>query len=316
MIQEMKDRYPGTSLSRICRLLGVSRQAYYQHLWRQEFVSIEQEMVLKEVLRIRENHRYIGTRKLYEMVQPLLREHQIKMGRDALFDLLEAHHLLVRRRKRRVSTTDSAHWLHKYPNLVKGFVPTAPNQLWVSDITYWRIAGRFLYISFITDAYSHKIVGYQVAESLEAVASVQALKMALLGLQEPHGLYHHSDRGVQYCSEEYVRLLSEHRIRISMSETGDPLDNAIAERVNGIIKNEYLCSYQVEDIQQARQVLGFVIGLYNEQRPHMSNGNLTPQLVHEKNLKTEKLWKSYYRKNTKLVNPCQDEKQNVNLKQD
>jgi len=155
----MKDRNKGISLSRICRLLGMSRQAYYQHWWRNEMLTIEQDLVLKEIWEIRSDHRYMGTRKLYELIQPFLLAHQIKMGRDALFNLLSVYGMLVKRYKRRVSTTNSFHMYRKFPNLIKGFVPSFPNQLWVSDITYWRIHSRFLYISFITDAFSRKIVG-------------------------------------------------------------------------------------------------------------------------------------------------------------
>ena len=306
----MQDKHPHVGLSRFCRLLGISRQAYYQHFWQERTRHLEQELVLKELVlkevkRIRTNHPYLGTRKLYQLLQSFLTEHQFKMGRDALFDLLAAHDLLIRRKKRRIYTTNSFHWLKKYPNLIEDFIPEAINQLWVSDITYWQTKEQPVYISFITDAYSHKIVGYQVAETLEAVASVQALKMALADLKGPAAhLIHHSDRGVQYCSQPYINLLEEHLIKISMTQTGDPLDNAIAERVNGIIKNEYLCSYQVNDIKQAKQVLDLVIQLYNEERPHLSIGNLTPQHVHASNIKTERLWKNYYNKNTKLVNLC------------
>lgn len=303
----MQDKHPHVGLSRFCRLLGISRQAYYQHFWQERTRHLEQELVLKEVKRIRTNHAYLGTRKLYQLLGPFLTEHQLKLGRDALFDLLAAHHLLIRRKKRRIYTTNSFHWLKKYPNLIADFIPDAVNQLWVSDITYWQIKNNPVYISFITDAYSHKIVGYQVAETLEAVESVQALNMALADLKGPAAaLIHHSDRGVQYCSQSYVKLLEEQLIKISMTQTGDPLDNAMAERVNGIIKNEYLCSYQVNNIQQAKQVLDRVIQLYNEERPHMSIGNLTPQHVHTSNTKTERLWKNYYNKNTKLVNLSQD----------
>jgi putative transposase len=143
----MKDNYRQISLSRFCRLLGVTRQAYYQHFWQEEFIGIEQDLVLQEVRRIRSRHRHMGGRKLYELVQPYLSEHQIKMGRDALFDLLQANHLLVRRRKRRIYTTQSFHWLRKYPNLIKDWSISQPNQLWVSDITYWKITSGYVYIS-------------------------------------------------------------------------------------------------------------------------------------------------------------------------
>lgn len=239
----------------------------------------------------------MGTRKLYVMLESYMPEHQIKMGRDALFDLLGAHNLLVRRRKRRIHTTHSFHWLRKYPNLIRGLVPHASNHLWVSDITYWKIKGKVLYISLITDAYSHKIVGYQVADTLAAIASVQALQMALKSLSErPVGLIHHSDRGIQYCSSDYVNLLKDHQIQISMTEHGDPLENAVAERVNGILKYEYLECYTVKDLLEAKKSLKMAISLYNEARPHMSINNLTPALLHLNNQKTERLWKNYQKK--------------------
>ena len=162
--------------------------------------------------------------------------HQIKMGRDALFDLLAAHRLLIRRRKRLIKTTHSNHWLKKYSNLIKDIQLTKPNQLYVSDITYWKIEHGYVYLHFITDAYSHKIVGYYLSETLEAEGSIKALQMALsaLGAESHLNLTHHSDRGSQYCSNKYVKLLQDYKIKISMTESGDPLDNAIAERVSDI----------------------------------------------------------------------------------
>ena len=248
----------------------------------------------------------MGGRKLYELLHPFLLEHQIKMGRDALFDLLSANGLLVRKKKRKIYTTQSYHWFKKYKNLIKNYTPTQVNQLWVSDITYWKIKKDYVYISLITDAYSHKIVGYNVAETLNAIESIHALRMALsINLILPNQLIHHSDRGIQYCCSEYISLLKEKQIQISMTETGDPLDNAIAERINGIIKNEYLCDYEVNNVQEAKEVLDFVIELYNDQRPHMSIGNLTPNNIHQNNFKTEKLWKNYF-KNYQSVNLLQD----------
>lgn len=277
----MKDKHRQISLSRFCRLLGVTRQAYYQHFWQEEFIGIEQDLVLQEVYKIRSRHRHMGGRKLYEILQPYFLEHHIKMGRDALFNLLESNHLLVRRRKRRVYTTQSFHWLRKYPNLIKNQLLTKPNQLWVSDITYWRIGCGYVYISLITDAFSHKIVGYHVADTLETVQTLEALRMAIQDLPLDHqGLTHHSDRGIQYCSNEYVQILQHHSIQISMTENSDPRENAIAERVNGILKEEYLYDYSVQTLSQAKPVLDFAINLYNVERPHMSCNYKTPATVH------------------------------------
>ena len=306
----MKSIFPRIKLAKLCGWFGITRQAYYQNGWREAETSTEEDILLKEVLEIRKDHKRMGTRKIYEKLRPIMLEHQIKMGRDALFDLLSSNHLLVRKRKRRIQTTQSSHWLRKYPNLIRGFVPTVPNHLWVSDLTFWKINGGHLYISFITDAYSHKIVGYHVAETMEAIESVQALKMALSGLfMEPDGhfqLIHHSDRGVQYCSFEYVKLLKDNNIQISMTENGDPLENALAERLNGILKDEYLNDNPVTSMVQARKVLARAVCLYNEDRPHMSIGNLYPSLVHEQKIQTKRLWKNYYKKSPSIVNQYQD----------
>ena len=307
----MKSNFAHISLARLCGWFGITRQAYYQKNWEGVSTTLEEELILQQVINIRKNHRRIGTRKLFEMIQPFLLEHSIKMGRDALFTILSANHMLVRKRKRRIQTTNSYHWLRRYPNLIKDFVPTAPNQLWVSDITYWKInTGEHLYISFITDAYSHRLVGHHVAQTLETIESIQALQMALsaLGAESHLNLTHHSDRGIQYCSSAYVKLLKDNGIKISMTENGDPLENAVAERVNGIIKDEYLEMYDIDNIKDAKQLLKAVVDLYNTERPHMSIGNLTPNHIHhsKKIIKTEKLWKNYYRKQTTFVNSLQD----------
>ena len=221
----MKSNFPHVALARLCGWFGLTRQAYYQNNWEGISTGIEEELIIQKVLQIRKNHCRMGTRKLYELMQVYMEEHSIKLGRDALFNLLAANNLLVRRRKRRIQTTNSNHWLRKYPNLIREIELTGANQLWVSDITYWKIkTGEHLYISFITDAWSHKIVGFQVADTMEAIESIEALKMAIRGLgkEKEIKLIHHSDRGVQYCSTDYVKLLKDNQIGISMTENGDP----------------------------------------------------------------------------------------------
>lgn len=289
----------------------MTRQAYYKNNWEGVTITLEEELIIQQVKAIRKNHRVMGGRKLYDLLRPFIAEHRIKIGRDALFRILSANGLLVRKRKSRVRTTNSYHWMRKYPNIIKGFVPTAPNQLWVSDITYWKITtDQHLYISLITDAYSHQIVGYHVAETLETIESIQALNMALSTIKNATGLnlIHHSDRGLQYCSNAYVKLLNKRNIQISMTESGDPLDNAIAERINGIIKEEYLLNHVVKNLKQAKQLLKSVIHLYNTERPHMSIGNLTPSIIHHSQnpIETKKLWKNYYQKRNTFVNQLQD----------
>lgn len=306
--------YTRISLVRLCRLLGITRQSYYQHFWQQEASGIEEALVLEEVISIRKDHRVMGGRKLYEKLYPFLLDHGIKMGRDALFDLLAANGLLVKKRRRRHVTTWSRHRFNRWPNIIRGLEVIRPNQLWVSDITYWKVNNEHLYISLITDAYSHKVVGYHLADTLETIETIQALEMALKGMPEglPGPLIHHSDRGVQYCSESYVKLLQDNNVQISMTENGDPLENAVAERMNGILKEEYLKHYRPENKEQARQLLDKAIELYDQQRPHFSIGLLTPDRVHHEYLSTEKLWKNYYHKSTNIVNVSQDNIQLVN----
>jgi putative transposase len=296
VIHEIKDSYPRIAVSTCCRLLGFTRQAYYQDQYRYEDTSIEAELIIQEVLSIRRLHPAIGCRKLLVMLQSFMLDHQIKMGRDALFDLLAEHKLLVRKRKRNITTTWSKHWMRKYPNLVRDVVPSRVNEVWVSDITYFKIGEKHVYISFVTDAYSRKIVGYHVADTLDAVHSVRALEMAISQSNtDLIGLIHHSDRGVQYCCTEYVKVLQDYEIAISMTENGDPLENAIAERVNGIIKEEYLNHYQIKTKKEIEQKLQQAVSLYNNDRPHLSCNMLTPNEVHHNNLPTHRLWKNYYK---------------------
>lgn len=291
MILEMKDMHSSISLTRLCRLLGITRQAYYQHFWNVSDITIEQQLVLHRVREIRLIHPAIGGRKLYYLLQTFLLEHQIKMGRDAVFDLLAMNKLLVRKRKRRVSTTQSHHWLKKYPNLIKGWHPSKPNQLWVADITYVALKNSFLYLNLITDAYSHKVMGFAVGENLEAIHTTRALQMALNSLdQTPEDLIHHSDRGIQYCSLDYVNILQQNHIEISMTENGDPLENPVAERINGILKYEYLNHYQLSELTQVIELVNEVIDRYNRLRPHLSINLITPEIAHHKKLLVNRTW--------------------------
>ena len=287
----MKDLYPAIGLARLCRLLGVTRQAYYQCFWALSDITVEEHLILKQVRALRAIHPVIGGRKLYCLLQSFLLEHQIKMGRDALFDLLASNKLLIRRRRTKVRTTQSHHWMKTYPNLIKNWRPLKPNELWVSDITYVHTNNGFLYLNLITDAYSHMIVGYCIGENLGAVHTTKALLMALEACPEKSlELIHHSDRGNQYCSFQYINILKNHTVKISMTESGDPLENALAERINGIIKNEYLNHYSIQNIEHAQELLKDVVNRYNRQRPHQSINMLTPQFVHENNLLVNRNW--------------------------
>lgn len=200
-----------------------------------------------------------------------------------------------------MSATQSYHRFHKYPNRVDGIELTGINQLWVSDITFYKLKDKFVYISFITDAYSNKIIGYQLAQTLEAVHSISALQMALQNLPlTSHAPVHHSDRGMQYCCDSYLQLLQEHGIHISMTENGDPLENPVAERVNGIKKHEYLNTRNYGSIVELEEALQQSVNLYKTERPHMSCGMSTPEVVQRNNLLVNREWKTYY-KSQKLL---------------
>jgi transposase InsO family protein len=297
----MKSNFKSLRLADLCSWFGVSRQAYYQNKHRVYKDALEYDIILVEIRHIRKLHPKLGGRKLYLKMNKFLESHQIKMGRDAFFSLLGSHNLLIRARRRYHVTTNSNHWMRKYPYLIKEIEALRPNHIWVSDITYWKVGKQNFYISFITDAYSRKIVGYQVACTMEAVESVAALKMAIASIDgEIVDLYHHSDRGSQYCSSKYVALLKKKGVKISMTENGDPLENAIAERLNGIIKGEYLFDSEIKTLQDAKKVLKGVVNLYNEDRPHSSISNLFPSQVHEDNqdIEIKRLWKNYYQSST------------------
>ena len=279
----------------LCELFGKSRQAYYQrrnYIYRNEVAAeILRQLVAKE----RKRMPRLGGRKLLKLIQPKLPQ-ELYLGRDAFFDFLREQNLLVRNRRRWVKTTQSHHWLKKYPNLIVDFTPTAPGQLWVSDITYVSTNEGFGYLSLVTDAYSRKIIGWCLGSNLEAKHTVKALKMALKQLpKESNGVYHHSDRGVQYCCDDYVKLLKKNKFQISMTENGDPLENPIAERVNGILKNEWIYHMHFDTIDQARASLRRIIQIYNQYRPHTSLDLMTPEMAHQHHGTLKKHWKNYYK---------------------
>lgn len=282
-------------LSSLCLLLGYTRQAFYGHQKHLAQEVFEEELIIQEVLKHRVLQPRIGTRKLMIMLKDFVKAHQINLGRDALFSLLGEHDLLIRKRKRKAVTTFSKHWLKKYPNLIREFKPLAPNLLLVSDITYIVIDEGFGYLSLITDAYSHKIAGFYLSKTLEAKGSMIALKMALKNCSDTKNLIHHSDRGVQYCCADYVEILKEKNIKISMTENGDPLENAIAERVNGILKEELL-EAKYESFEEGQKSVAKAIAIYNSLRPHGSCDMLTPNEAHKKEGELKKHWKNYYRK--------------------
>jgi len=279
----------------LCSLLGYSRQAYYINIKAYQRSAFEGSLLLAEVARIRRDQPRLGARKLLHKLSGFMQGHHIRIGRDAFFELLRQQGLLVNRRRRKhPKTTFSFHRFHKHPNRITGLVVQQPNQLWVSDITYIRLSTGFAYLSLVTDAYSRKIVGFDLCERLWAKGCINALKMAIKNNPVRAGeVLHHSDRGVQYCCNDYVKLLARSHIGISMTQSGDPRENALAERVNGILKDELL-QRRYGLLEPAQPLVAKAIRTYNNERPHSSINMLTPAQAHLGSGTLKKHWKNYY----------------------
>jgi putative transposase len=285
---------PDLGLTRLCRLFGKTRQAYYDQSWRNSDEQLHEAFIIDKVKTIRQHIQRIGGLQLYAMLKEELQLHNIQIGRDRFYDLLRKHNLLIKIRKRYAVTTNSNHPYYKWPDLTGNVITTAIEQLWVSDITYLRTENGFVYLSLITDAYSRKIVGYHVSQYLKAKGCIIALDKAICQLstkKEKRKLIHHSDRGIQYCCESYVSVLQNNKINISMTQTGSPYDNAIAERVNGILKQQVGLNQVFKNYQAAVTAVCKAIDAYNCLRPHMSVSNLTPQKAHLTKQPLFKKWK-------------------------
>ena len=288
----------------LCRLFGKSWQAYYQYRDTLGKQRLKEEMVIQFVKDIRQLDPGIGGSKLHYMYRDRFgADYEYMVGRDKMEDIIAKHHLNVRHPRRRPRTTDSTHGLPTYPNLVKDIIPIRKNQVWVTDITYipiWNPDGSytFCYLSMITDCYTKEIISWYVGETMEAWCSVECLMQAIetLGPNETINLIHHSDRGVQYVSAAYTSLLVEAGIRISMTESGDPKDNAVAERQNNTVKNELLKDIKFRSIDEVRRALYKAIYFYNNERPHMSLNNMTPRQAASCKGKIQKKWTSYREK--------------------
>lgn len=277
----------------ICCLLGYTPQAYHKKV-KQHFVKeVQESHILQEVHIIRKEQPKCGGRKLLMMLQPYFVAHKIVIGRDKFFDLLLRNKLLVRNKRRSIRTTNSNHHFRRFPDLAKSFTPLKAHELWVCDITYIPLKNRFAYLFLITDAYSRKIVGFHVSDDMKVSSAVVALKKALLQKPDATIVLHHSDRGIQYCSHEYVALLQQHHAMISMTQSGDPLENAMAERVNGILKTE-LISSSYENIEKASISITRAITIYNYKRLHSSINFQIPNDVHHQKGPQIKRWKNYY----------------------
>jgi putative transposase len=239
---------------------------------------LEEQRILPEIHRIRRILPKTGGRKLHLD----LKELNFKIGRDKLFQVLRSRGLLVKRPKRCSRTTYSNHWYRKYSNLIRGVELTGPNQVFVSDITYLKEASGFVYLCLITDAFSRKIVGWDVSASLSFDGAIRALKMALKTVPHPDGLIHHSDRGFQYCCHDYVQILKDNHVLISMTEENHCYENAIAERVNGILKDEFSLGQTLPSLDVAKELVRESVNAYNCKRRHMSINYKTPNEVHSR----------------------------------
>ena len=280
------------SLQSLCRLFGCSRQAFYKQQTIQLINESKEGLILQQVIKVRKEQPRCGTRKLLMMLQPFFKNYSIHIGRDAFFHLLAKNKLLVRKRKRGTYTTNSKHFFYRYPNLVKDFVPLHAHELWVADITYIPMKERFAYLYLITDAYSRKIVGFHVSDDMRVSSAIVALQKAVDQKPADAIVIHHSDKGMQYCSTEYVALLKQQHARISMTQNGDPYENAMAERVNGILKTE-LISESYPDLKTAMQHIARCITIYNYRRVHSSINYQIPNDVHNQKGPQIKKWKNY-----------------------
>lgn len=287
----MKQVYPRLGLQRLCGLFGYSRQSYRKRQLRLDKQAFESALIAAMVREVRQKIARIGGKKLYFMLKPVLLEHQINIGRDAFFEVLRENDLLLSRRKKRARTTWSGHGLRTYPNLIRELTPMRPNELWVSDITYIRVGDKWHYVIFITDAYSHMVVGFNISDRMDAAFCTLALEQALEQWKDrSKPLIHHSDRGLQYCSTLYTTKLSENHIRISMTENGDPLENAIAERLNGIFKEDFEMDRTFKNLTEAKSQIPEMVYHYNHLRPHASCNYMTPKLAHASEGLLAKRW--------------------------
>ncbi|WP_038529380.1 IS3 family transposase [Formosa agariphila] len=270
-----------TSLTTITRCFGLKRDAYYKYKSRADKRLIQEQQIIKIVSRKRKSLPREGVRKLIRSLDNEFYKANLKVGRDSLFSVLRKYNMLTLRKKTSARTTNSYHRFYKYNNLIKDMEITRPNQVWVSDITYIRTIKGFCYLALITDMYSRKIVGYDLSDSLELKGCVRALNKAIYQAKNTKKLVHHSDRGIQYCSNVYTQILKRKKIDISMTEENHCYENAMAERVNGILKDEFYLDQTFDNVAHAKRATKNAINLYNEIRLHLSLDYKTPNMVYK-----------------------------------
>ena len=271
-------------------MFGVNRQVYYRAKNSEKKRRQKAEKVVDLVQQIRLRMPRIGSRKLYHLLYNDFRE--ISIGRDRLFAIMRANHMSIVPKRQYHITTDSHHRFRKHKNLIEDITVTRPEQVWVSDITYIGTRKNPMYLALVTDAYSKKIMGYDVSSSLDTSGALRAIKTAVKQRVYKKALIHHSDRGLQYCSYDYQDALSDKKLKTSMTEKYDPYQNAVAERINGIIKHEFLSGINVKDIELMKKIVNQSIQIYNEERPHLSCYFYTPNQMHKQSkikIKTYKM---------------------------
>ena len=277
-----------------CTLFGVDRQVYYRKITRRKKRQSNASIVVSMVLGIRGTMPRIGAKKLYFILRSEMKN--LKIGRDKFIDILRANHLLVIPKRSYHITTNSHHRFRKHQNQILELQIQRPEQVWVSDITYIGKRDKPCYLSLVTDAYSKKIVGFNVADNMNTESTLQALKNAIKNKKyENLSLIHHSDRGLQYCANDYQKTLNKSNIKCSMTQNSDPYENAVAERINGILKQEFDIDKFNKALPIMKMIVKNAIDIYNEKRPHYSNYMLTPNQMHKQD---EIVMRTYKRKNT------------------
>ena len=269
----------------ICNGFSLHRDAYYKFLKRNGKRILAEKQVVELVKEERIIQPRVGTRKLHKELHKSFVRNGLKVGVSQLFGILRSNDMLVKRKKSSCKTTDSYHRFYKHKNLIKDLTISAPNQVWVSDITYIRTVKGFCYLALITDLYSRKIVGYDISDSLELMGCMRAFKMAVAHARPAPGLIHHSDRGIQYCSNLYVAELKKRNFKISMTEENHCYENAVAERVNGILKDEFYLDQCFFNTPSAKKATKSAIDIYNYKRLHLSLAFQTPNRVFENAVK-------------------------------
>ncbi|WP_157364993.1 IS3 family transposase [Arenibacter algicola] len=269
------------TIDAICEAFSLKRDAYYKFHKRYLAKTEVEQIVVGLVRKSRRTLPREGTRKLMKSLQNDFQKQHLKIGRDRLFSILRENRLLVRRKKYSTRTTNSHHRFYKYNNIIKDLKINRPDQVWASDITYIRTINGFCYLALITDMYSRKIVGYDLSDSLELNGSIRALQKAIYQAKATKGLIHHSDRGIQYCSNVYTQILKRKKMEISMTEENHCYENAMAERVNGILKDEFYLDQTFTSVVHAKKATKNAIKLYNNKRLHLSLDYKTPNYVHQ-----------------------------------